>query len=123
MAEKIKIACEKDGSAPFYEEVEGEIYGAWAAHRASVGVYYKVTFIRFGLAVPYDFMDEPSSRRAAKAINSLRRDWAEVTVADIKGMSAEIIGICIRELGTVSNGPKLKGPPVPVASLPTGRTA
>lgn len=83
----------------------GKIIGAWAAHEAiNAAAGYRVTFLRFGTACPYDFPTFAHATRAAKELNALR-DWSDVSLDDIKGMAADLAPICIKHMGERLNGP------------------
>lgn len=110
---KITISALLPGGGIAHREVEGVVHGAWAAHEDAYGHDYRVTFLRFGLAVPYDFDTMAGAKAAAKAISALRTEWETISGEDIKALYGKIImKICSERAGTVTNGPK--GPMVPL---------
>lgn len=111
----IALAIHNPQGEPYAIEVDGKTFGAWAEHESTSGLGYRVTFLRFGLAAPYDFDSQRGARKAAKAINALRSDWDRLSAEDIKAEGKKIMAICHAERGTPSLGPK--GPPVPISTL------
>lgn len=119
MVTMIKIACQRGGSEPYSEEVEGETFGSWAAHDALNGWGFKVTFLRFGLAIPFDFQSMESACRAAEEINALKENWDGVTHAGVRSLKTRIVEIAERNGGERTlGGLTVKGEPPPVESLP-----
>lgn len=118
MVDLIKIACQRAGSEPYQQEVEGEVFGAWAAHDSINGVGFKVTFLRFGLALPFEFVEMDDARSVAKEVNELRDDWSDVTHADVKSMGKTITAICERFNAARVDRAIFKGEPEPVEALP-----
>jgi|GEM_PF-4787569 len=106
---KIKIATTV-GDA----KIDADVFGAWAAHPDHSYLGYRVTFLRFGLCVPYLFETRLSARQAAKQINELRSEWGDITGAELKRQyGGEIKKICSKRPGCVSRGPT--GEMVPIS--------
>lgn len=114
----IKIACQTNGSAPYQREVEGEIFGSWAAHDSLNGLGFKVTFVRFGLAVPFEFEGMEAACAAAREIDALKAAWNTVDHAGIRSIGKALAEICERHGGERIGTAVFRGEPDPVDSLP-----
>lgn len=107
--EGIEIAIQGIDGKQRRKSVDGKIFGAWAAHGAYSGFGYRVTFIRFGLAVPYDFDNMQGACAAAKKINALCNDWDALTGSAIKSKyGGTIKSMCAKYAGVVKR-PERKG--------------
>lgn len=104
---KVTIAVKVGEGGVAHRQVEGTVHGAWAAHEDAYGDGFKVTFLRFGLAVPYDFETMRGAKQAAKAIDALRTEWETIDGEDIKALYGKIImKLCSERSGERSAGPK-----------------
>jgi len=98
---------------PSLEEVSATVHGSWAAHKGLYGFGYRVTFVPFGLAVPFFFDAEKDADEAASRINALCSEWGDLTGKQIKSRYAKkIMAICMDYPGSHSDGPKGKAVPV-----------
>lgn len=118
MASMIKIACQSGGSKYFSRDAEGEVFGAWAAHDGIYGEGFKVTFLRFGLAIPFVFPTMEDACNAAEKINALRQGWDDATREGIVGIRSKIMEIAETNGGVPHLGLAPMGEPESVDNLP-----
>lgn len=109
----------------YYRDIAREVWpprrfgSVKASLNAMNGCGFRVSFLRFGLAIPFDFESMESACRAAAEINALKKKWDRATHAGIRSIKKQIVEIAERNGGERTlGGLTVKGEPPPVESLP-----